>query len=98
MGELLPAWSGIPARRKGRPQARFNRPCKTGARSIIVAGAEKLQLGPASAVGKMRRPTARKRHEIFSCAIFEHATVKQRKYTSNGLFRQFSRGFNLVYF
>ncbi|HMB39654.1 MAG TPA: hypothetical protein VKO85_11295 [Wenzhouxiangellaceae bacterium] len=91
MRELLPAWSGIPARRKGRPQVRFNRPCKTCARSTIVAGADKLQVGPASAVGKMRRPTARKRHEKISCAVFEHASVNQRKYTSNGVFRQFSR-------
>jgi len=78
---LLPAWSGIPARRKGRPQVRFNRPCTTGARSIIVAGADHLQVAPASAVGKMRRLTVRERHETFSCAVFEHATVKQHKYT-----------------
>jgi len=49
-------------------------------------------------MGRMRRPTARRRHEIFSCAVFEHATVKQRKYTSNGVFRQFFRDFNRVYF
>lgn len=33
----------------------------------------------------------------FSCAVIEHATVKQHKYTSNGVFRQFTGGSDLVY-
>src|SRR6056297_1190078 len=54
-------------RRAGRGACRFGStaPAKTGTCAIIVAGTEKLRVGPASGVGRMRRPTARRRHEIF---------------------------------